>query len=95
MLFRSNFFLDSIPSQLYDVASLNTIRLDNNFFTGTLPLLMGQLTDLEDFQVQNNNLSGTIPESIGSMTSLGECFFFSNAGVSRACFCHKVNREKS
>eukprot|EP00980_Cylindrotheca_fusiformis_P024355 scaffold11783_cov120-Cylindrotheca_fusiformis.AAC.15 len=67
---HSNFLAETLPSQLFNVASLKEFRLDGNFFVGDLPTQVGLLTNLEDFRVDNNNLDGTLPRQLGSLTDL-------------------------
>ncbi|KAL0009130.1 hypothetical protein SO802_010632 [Lithocarpus litseifolius] len=63
-----NLLNGTIPSWLYDVASLQYLHLDNNQFTGQIDEF--HHNSLKILQLSNNNLHGHLPISIDKLVSL-------------------------
>jgi hypothetical protein len=60
----------SIPSELGNLADLNTLNLSNNSLSGVIPSELGDLTNLEIFRIRGNSLTGNISELFKKMTKL-------------------------
>ena len=59
-----------IPSGIFVLSSLTSLRLRDGNLGGTLPSELGLLTNLTELDLSYNQLSGTIPTEIGLMTAL-------------------------
>ena len=59
-----------IPIELYNVTTLEFLRLDVNEFVGSLPPEIGQLTLLEDLRLANNSFTGALPPSFFGLNRL-------------------------
>ncbi|XP_057499410.1 probable LRR receptor-like serine/threonine-protein kinase At3g47570 [Actinidia eriantha] len=62
----------SIPRDIGNLVSLNTLGLEYNQLTGSIPTSIGRLHTLQGVAFGENNLSGKIPSSIGNLTLLTE-----------------------
>ncbi|XP_057499440.1 probable LRR receptor-like serine/threonine-protein kinase At3g47570 [Actinidia eriantha] len=62
----------SIPQDIGNLVSLNTLGLEYNQLTGSIPTSIGRLHKLQGVAFGGNKLSGEIPSSIGNLTSLTE-----------------------
>ncbi|GFY93175.1 leucine-rich repeat protein kinase family protein [Actinidia rufa] len=60
----------SIPQDIGNLVSLNTLGLTYNQLTGSIPTSIGRLHKLQEVAFGENNLSGEIPSSIGNLTLL-------------------------
>ena len=60
----------TIPDQLGNLTSLETLILVTNELSGTIPDQLGNLTSLKRLSLGDNQLSGTIPDQLGNLTSL-------------------------
>ena len=69
----------TIPSEIWLLASLYVLRLDNNKLTNTIPSENGLLTRLERMlKLDVNQLIGTIPSEVGLLLSLNSLSLDSN-----------------
>ena len=59
-----------IPSELGDLARLESLRLEHNQLSGPIPPELGNLANLEVLDLDRNNLSGPIPTEFGRLSSL-------------------------
>ena len=60
----------SIPSELGNLPSLDTLSLEGNDLTGEIPLELGQLTRVRLVSLADNGLTGPIPPELGSLANL-------------------------
>ncbi|CAN6997320.1 unnamed protein product [Brassica rapa subsp. trilocularis] len=67
---ENNFIAGSIPRDIGNLVSLQTLLLKENQLTGLLPASIGKLLQLEDCDLGSNSISGEIPFSIGNLTRL-------------------------
>ena len=70
-------FRTSIPTELWELTSLQLLDLSGLLLSGTFPSVEG-LTSLEKLNLGGNRLNGTIPSTIGSWTDLRELDLSSN-----------------
>ena len=68
----------TIPTELGELTSLQSLRLDRNSLSGTIPSELGNLTKLTRMDLWNNELSGTIPSELGNLTKLTRMDLYSN-----------------
>eukprot|EP00592_Proboscia_alata_P019869 CAMPEP_0194413768 /NCGR_PEP_ID=MMETSP0176-20130528/12348_1 /TAXON_ID=216777 /ORGANISM="Proboscia alata, Strain PI-D3" /LENGTH=1525 /DNA_ID=CAMNT_0039217333 /DNA_START=40 /DNA_END=4617 /DNA_ORIENTATION=- len=66
----NNKLTGTLPSELWQLTTLQEIWLSGNTFTGTMPALMGGLTNLEELHLAGNDLTGPIPAALGKLTKL-------------------------
>ncbi len=69
----------TIPTELGDLTSLQTLSLYSNSLSGTIPTELGDLTSLQTLSLYSNSLSGTIPTELGDLTSLQTLSLYSNS----------------
>ena len=60
----------TIPPELGNLTSLNSLALGRNNLTGPIPPELGNLANLANLQLQSNDLSGPIPPELGDLASL-------------------------
>ena len=60
----------SIPSELGNLANLQTLLLDGNQLSGSIPSELGNLANLEWLWLDGNQLSGSIPSELGNLPNL-------------------------
>ncbi|PPD78458.1 hypothetical protein GOBAR_DD24618 [Gossypium barbadense] len=60
----------SIPTELWNLVSLQTLDLSLNLITGSIPPEIGRLRNLRTLILFANNLSGKIPTEIGLLKKL-------------------------
>ena len=77
----ANFTLNAtwIPSELFQLKKLRTLRLVDSNLIGTISPMIGTLTNLEQLDLSSNNLSGQIPSEIGLLSNLTTLRIKSNA----------------
>ena len=68
----------SLPSELGQLAALESLSLRFNSLTGGIPPEMGQLAELIKLHLGRNNLSGRIRPELGSLAKLEELFLPGN-----------------
>ena len=59
-----------IPTQLYGLSDVRTLRLVSSNITGTINPAIGTMTNLETLDLSGNLLFGRIPSEIGSLSRL-------------------------
>ena len=62
--------MTSIPSVIYDLSNLGSLRWDNGQLTGSIPPEIGNLTKLTQLLLQHNQLTGSIPPEITNIEDL-------------------------
>ena len=67
-----------IPSELGDLARLESLRLEHNQLSGPIPPELGNLVNLKTLDLDRNNLSGPIPPEFGRLSSLEELSIYFN-----------------
>ena len=65
-----NSLTGEIPSELGDLASLESLDLRDNYLTGEVPSELGDLANLEQLWLAGNGLTGEIPSELGDLASL-------------------------
>jgi Leucine-rich repeat (LRR) protein len=60
----------SLPLELFQITSLQTLHLQQGRFFGKIPSEIGLLTSLVDLNIYGNLLSGQLPNALGSLTKL-------------------------
>ncbi|CAL9247285.1 unnamed protein product [Arabidopsis halleri] len=76
---QTNFISGSIPHDIGNLISLQSLRLNLNLLTGPLPTSVGKLLGLEELSIHSNRLSGEIPSSIGNITRLVYLYLSNNS----------------
>ncbi len=66
----SNQLFGSIPTELENLANLQSLYLFNNQLSGPIPIALGKLTNLKNLYLYNNQLSGSIPAALGNLANL-------------------------
>ena len=74
----------SIPAELGDLTSLQTLDLRSNPLTGPIPAWLGALTDLRTLYLGSNRLTGPIPAELGDLTNLRALDLHSNELTGRS-----------
>ncbi|KAK9289873.1 hypothetical protein L1049_008034 [Liquidambar formosana] len=69
VLFDGNQLIDSIPSTLGLVQTLEVLRLDRNLLSGEVPSNLNNLTNVNELHLAHNRLTGSLPNLTG-MNSL-------------------------
>ena len=59
-----------IPSEIWDLTELRSLRLHGNSITGTIPSEIKNLTQLQRLVLHGNQFTGSIPTEIGLLTEL-------------------------
>ncbi|CDP07950.1 unnamed protein product [Coffea canephora] len=62
----------TIPSEIGNISSLQSINMDNNEFTGSIPSTIGKLTHLDRIYLEHNRLQGSIRAELCQMMMLGD-----------------------
>ena len=60
----------SVPSELKDVTSLQSLDLSRNQLTGRIPAELGTLINLQRLYLDSNQLTGEIPAKLGNLAQL-------------------------
>jgi len=68
----------SIPVDIGNLISLDTLMLETNQLTGVIPTSIGKLKNLHGLTLVENKISGNIPSSLGNVTSLVELYLSAN-----------------
>lgn len=55
-------FPGTIPLEIFELKTLEVLRLDNNQLSGEIPLALGQLTNLINLNLSRNVFSGVVPD---------------------------------
>ncbi|KAJ0500500.1 putative protein kinase RLK-Pelle-DLSV family [Helianthus annuus] len=55
----------SIPKELGNISTLQTLTVEDNMMSGIIPEELGNLSSIERFRIGGNNFSGKIPDFIG------------------------------
>ncbi|CAA7036662.1 unnamed protein product [Microthlaspi erraticum] len=76
---ETNYISGSIPHDIGNLKSLQTLRLHENILTGTLPVSVGKLVEMKELILSSNRMSGEIPSSIGNITRLELLYMFNNS----------------
>ena len=62
----------NIPETLWDISSLQRLKLNSNQFSGPISAKIGGLRQILDFEVGENALTGQIPIVLGRLSTLGK-----------------------
>jgi Leucine-rich repeat (LRR) protein len=76
--FGRNQIHGSIPTEIGNLISLDTLSLETNQLHGIIPSSIGKLQNLAALYLNENKISGSIPSSLGNITSLVEVSFAQN-----------------
>ncbi|KAG5237802.1 LRR receptor serine/threonine-protein kinase [Salix suchowensis] len=68
----------SIPVDIGNLISLDSLTLEKNQLTGVIPTSIGKLKNLHRLALDENKISGNIPSSLGNVTSLLELYLSAN-----------------
>ncbi len=71
----------TIPSELGNLANLNTLDLGSNQLTGGIPSELGNLTNLNWLSLWDNQLTGALPQSLTAITTLEHFSVGRNSGL--------------
>jgi Leucine-rich repeat (LRR) protein len=66
----TNNHISTIPTELYRLASLESLFLSFNAISGTISRMIGGLSNLKEFYVFGNRLTGTIPTEVAQLEQL-------------------------
>jgi hypothetical protein len=72
LVLSDNDFSGTLPSELFNVATLQYFYVENNNFTGTISTEVGNLLNLQRLILNGNSFRGTVPSEVGSMSNLGK-----------------------
>ncbi len=76
-----NQLIGSIPPELGNLSSLETLYLSDNQLTGSIPPELGNLSSLETLYLSDNQLTGSIPPELGNLSSLETLYLGGNNGL--------------
>lgn len=65
-----NYITGTIPTEIGNLKSSQTLDLADNMLTGRLPESIGKLVMLKEFYVHLNKISGEIPSALGNISGL-------------------------
>ncbi|CAL9247673.1 unnamed protein product, partial [Arabidopsis halleri] len=74
-----NFISGSIPRDIGNLISLQSLVLQENMLTGAFPTSLGKISRLEGINLDSNKMSGKIPSFIGNLTRLDKLYLFNNS----------------
>ncbi|EFH53624.1 predicted protein [Arabidopsis lyrata subsp. lyrata] len=74
-----NFISGSIPRDIGNLISLQSLVLQENMLTGAFPTSLGKISRLEGINIDSNKMSGKIPSFIGNLTRLDKLYLFNNS----------------
>ncbi|CAB9496613.1 receptor-like protein kinase precursor [Seminavis robusta] len=69
---KDNSLTGSLPEEIFNQASVTSLRLGRNDLTGTLPSEVGLLTNLRVLDLNHTQISGSLPSEIGLANQLNE-----------------------
>ena len=74
----SNQLSGPIPSELGNLANLDTLSLYGNQLSGSMPSELGNLANLQWLSLYDNQLSGSIPSELGNLANLDTLSLYEN-----------------
>ncbi|KAK7272598.1 hypothetical protein RJT34_29303 [Clitoria ternatea] len=60
----------SIPIEITNISTLQSLVLEGNQFSGNLPLELGNLTQIQRLLLSSNNFTGELPVTLAKLTTL-------------------------
>ena len=78
LLPANNRLSGSIPSELGNLANLDTLWLHDNQLSGSIPPELGNLAILHWLSLSYNQLSGSIPPELGNLDNLDYLYLYNN-----------------
>lgn len=75
---QENDLIGTIPPEVGDLDSLQTLWLDGNKLSGGIPRALGNLDNLMRLSLHGNRLSGEIPGELGRLGNLKRLFLSNN-----------------
>lgn len=74
----NNNLVGTIPPEIGDLTSINSIELFENQLSGTIPTEIGNLTDIQYLSFGDNLLTGTIPAELASLSGFIVLHLYNN-----------------
>jgi Leucine-rich repeat (LRR) protein len=68
--FELNNLMGPLPTELGNLANLQSLRLYYNPLNGSIPAALGNLTNLQTLELCGNTFSGSIPPELGNLSHL-------------------------
>ena len=63
----------TLSEDIYNMTSLEELRIYNNALSGTLSPNIMTFINLEELDLSDNSFDGVIPSEIGKLRKIGEC----------------------
>lgn len=63
----------TIPEEIWQITTLQQLRLGSNSLSGTISNRIGDLMAVEELFLNNNRLEGSIPLFLARLSTMGKC----------------------